>query len=105
MEKTKKLNPKFMIGQIIHHKKYNYRGVIAAWDKECLADEDWYNKNKTSPDRNQPWYHILVDDGGSTTYVAQENLKLHDNKSAVSHVLLDKVFAYFYKGRYFIREQ
>ncbi len=68
--------PKFEIGQIIHHMKYGYIGVIVEIDSHCRAPESWYKKNKTQPNRNQPWYHVLVHKSDHGTYVAEENLEL-----------------------------
>ena len=70
------MNPKFRIGQIIHHKKYNYRGLVVSVDSHCRASEEWYQNNRTQPDRDQPWYHVLVHQKDHATYVAEDNLEL-----------------------------
>ena len=46
----------FEVGQIVHHKRYNYRGVIAKADARCGAPDEWYRGNPTQPNRSQPWY-------------------------------------------------
>jgi heat shock protein HspQ len=66
--------PKFEPGEIIQHLKYAYRGVIVEFDSTCQATDDWYQSNQTQPDRNQPWYHVLVDGNQQVTYVAQSKL-------------------------------
>jgi len=91
---------KFQPGQIIHHKKYDYRGVIFDVDENCKADDDWYMANKTHPDRNQPWYHVLVDGKLHTTYVAEENLEADRGEGPVDHPLTKKYFDRFESGRY-----
>jgi len=92
---------KFCEGDIIHHRRYDYRGVIVAWDPSCQADEAWYQKNHTQPDRDQPWYHVLVDGSDATTYVAQENLSLADNTEEIDHPLVQQMFSSYFKGRYY----
>ena len=91
---------KFLPGQIIHHKRYDYRGVIYDIDESCKANADWYKTNKTQPTRNQPWYHILVDGEIQTTYVAEENLELDHGNEPVDHPMLDEFFTGFENGRY-----
>ena len=91
--------PKFEIGQVIHHLRYDYRGVIQTIDAECNAPEDWYENNRTQPGREQPWYHVLVD-GGSETYVAEENLELDESGGKVHHPYIKYCFSMFLDGRY-----
>lgn len=94
------MNHQFCVGEIVHHKRYDYRGVIAAWDPCCRASEEWHAKNMTQPNKEQPWYHILVD-GGSTTYVAEENLEMSCDRHAIKHPLVCDCFVSFYEGRYY----
>lgn len=90
----------FRVGQIVHHRRYDYRGVIVSADPSCQADDAWYQRNMTQPPRNQPWYHVLVD-GGSETYVAQENLEADPAGAPVKHPLVNKLFPTFHNGRYY----
>lgn len=96
--------PLFKPGQIVHHRRYDYRGVIVAFDPTCQADEQWYNKNQTQPDRDQPWYHVLVHLSNQNTYVAQENLELDPGKELVVHPLLSAFFSAYAQGRYIRNE-
>jgi len=91
----------FEVGQIVHHKRYAYRGVIFGRDPGCKADEDWYSNNKTQPDRYQPWYHILVDGGMHTTYVAESNLEPDSTCAPIHHPWLNQIFKTYLKGRYY----
>lgn len=92
---------KYLPGQIVHHKKYDYRGVIYDVDDQCRADEEWYRKNKTQPSKQQPWYHVLVDGESQTTYVAEENLELDDSADPVEHPLVEQFFNCFSEGKYY----
>ena len=91
---------KFKLGQIVHHKLYDYYGVIAKADDFCQANDTWYSNNRTQPNRSQPWYNILVD-GGSETYVAEENLELDHTGKKIDHPMIDHMFSTYHKGRYF----
>ena len=66
--------PQFGVGELVHHVRYDYRGVIVKVDEECVASDAWYQKNQTQPNRQQPWYHVLVD-GGAETYVAETSIE------------------------------
>ena len=67
---------KFSIGQIIHHLRFDYRGVIVDVDADFHGSEEWYREMaKSKPPRDKPWYHVLVDQSNTTTYVAEQNLE------------------------------
>jgi heat shock protein HspQ len=97
-------DPQFSAGDLITHRRYGYRGVVAAGDPECKADDDWYFRNRTQPVREQPWYHVLVHGGRHTTYVAEENLTRYEGGEQVSHPLVKEIFSSFSGGRYHLRE-
>ena len=92
-------SPRFEPGDLVRHRRYDYRGVVVDVDLSCKADDDWYNSNATRPDRNQAWYHVLVD-GGHATYVAEENLDPEPEARAIDHPLIDRCFTIFLGGRY-----
>jgi heat shock protein HspQ len=91
----------FEIGQVVHHRRYDYRGVVLAIDPLCRATDEWYESNLTQPDRNQPWYHVLVH-GGQETYVAQENLEVDTSGETVNHPMVTRYFGSFVNGRYHV---
>ena len=84
--------PRFDSGEVVEHRRYNYRGLIVAFDETCQATEEWYESNQTQPDRNQAWYHILVDGGQHITYVAESNLTPDQAKTPVVHPMLNLFF-------------
>ena len=92
--------PVFEPGQLVIHRKYGYRGVVVERDDSCQADEEWYQKNLSQPDRDQPWYHVLVDGTSTCTYAAAENLESDPSHVAISHPLLSLFFSDFDDGRY-----
>jgi len=92
--------PKFVPGELVCHVRYHYRGVVVATDFMCMAGENWYQSNKTQPDKNQPWYHVLVHESGSITYPAESSLELDESGEEITHPLLDQFFNDFEEGRY-----
>lgn len=94
----------FQIGHIVHHLRYDYRGVIFDRDRAFTADAHWYEfqtKGKDyQPTKEQPWYHVLVDGSTQQTYVAQQNLELSEDRRPIDHPSIDRVFATFLEGRY-----
>ena len=46
----------FSIGQIIHHLKFDYRGVIIDVDASFESSEEWYEMMaKSNPPKDKPW--------------------------------------------------
>lgn len=93
--------PLFEIGQIVHHKLFDYRGAIYAIDPVFSLSDDWYDSvAKSRPPKNAPWYGVLVHNGAHTCYVAEQNLELEQSPSQISHPELGMVFGSFLHGRY-----
>ena len=65
----------YNIGQVIYHKHYNFRGIIVDVDAEFSGDDEWYEEHaKNKPSKDQPWYHVLVDDDSVMAYVSEQNI-------------------------------
>jgi heat shock protein HspQ len=94
--------PEFAVGQIIHHRKYDYRGVIIDVDAVFSGTEDWYEQVAVSrPPKDRPWYHVLVDGAEHMTYVAEQHLEADPSGHQISHPALGQFFDRFERGRYF----
>ena len=92
---------KFSPGQIIHHRKFDYRGVIFDIDAVFNGTDDWYNTAaKSNPPKDEPWYHVLVDNSQQTTYVAERNLEAADSITPIIHPLINHFFINFVDGHY-----
>ena len=91
----------FAIGQIVHHQLFDYRGVIIDVDFKYLGSEDWYQKiARSRPPKDEPWYHVLVDNAIHQTYVAECNLELGDIATPINHPLLEHYFSGMQDGKY-----
>ena len=66
---------KFTFGQQVHHKLFDYYGVIVAVDPCYKGDDQWYEiMARSRPPKENPWYHVKKTDG-METYVAERNLE------------------------------
>ena len=98
-------DPKFTIGQIVHHRRFDYRGVVYDIDPEFSGTEQWYDEvAKSRPPKDQPWYRVLVDRGQRETYVAERHLEPAGDTSPIDHPLALEVFHAYEKGQY-VRNQ
>ncbi len=92
---------KFYIGQVIQHLKFNYRGVIFDVDADFQGTEEWYELvARSRPPKNRPWYHILVENSASMTYVAERHLEVDKQNCPVEHPALGALFHEYRNGVY-----
>lgn len=92
---------RFSVGQLIHHRLFDYRGVIFDVDPVFMGSEEWYEQvARSRPPKDRPWYHVLVDGADHTTYVAERNLQVDATGAPVHHPLLGKFFSTFDDGHY-----
>ena len=95
---------RFSVGQVIHHKHFDYRGVIVDVDATFQGTDEWYEQMARSrPPRDRPWYHVLVDGALHMTYVAERNLEPDPSGERVHHPLLTHFFGEFRDGHYVAR--
>ncbi len=92
---------KFEMGQLVHHRKFDYRGVIFDADPTFQGSDEWYEQvARSRPPKDQPWYHVLVHDAKHTTYVAERHLEPETSAEPIKHWLVEQFFAGFENGRY-----
>lgn len=97
---------RFSVGEVIHHRLFDYRGVIVDVDRSFQGSGEWYAQMARSrPPKDKPWYHVLVHDATHTTYVAERNLEPDASGEPVVHPLLAHFFADFVAGRYVRNER
>ena len=76
----------FAVGQIIHHRKFDYRDVIVDVDATFQGSDQWYNQMAcTHPPKEKPWYHALVHQRFIETYMAERHLVLDDEQTPIDH--------------------
>jgi len=92
---------KFAVGDLIHHRLFDYRGVVVDVDPHFMLPDDWYEQMARSrPPKDQPWYRVLVDEAVHETYVAERNLEADRSDEPIRHPLVDEFFSSFDDGRY-----
>ncbi|MAE77179.1 MAG: hypothetical protein CMJ85_09950 [Planctomycetes bacterium] len=60
--------------------------------RRCAVDDGWYRNNRTQPDRDQPWYRVLVHDSDAVTYAAQTSLLPDESEEKLRYVLVAHFF-------------
>ena len=91
----------FAVGELVHHKLFDYRGVVIDVDPEFMLTDEWYeNVARSRPPKNEPWYHVLVHNATHNTYVAEQNLEPDTSTDPIQHPLIDFRFEEFKDGRY-----
>lgn len=95
---------KFYVGQIVHHARFDYRGVIIDVDPQFNGSESWYDSvAKSRPPKDQPWYRVLVDGAECETYVAERHLEPDTQSEPVSHPAVKEYFAGYRNGQYLVQ--
>jgi heat shock protein HspQ len=95
---------KFRVGEVIQHKLFDYLGVVYDVDPIFSGSEAWYRQvARSRPPKDKPWYHVLVDQADSTTYVAEQNLEQADEPRRIRHLLTEHYFAALDGERYTLR--
>jgi heat shock protein HspQ len=92
---------RFSVGELIHHRLFDYRGVIVDVDQNFQGTDEWYETvARSRPPRDQPWYHVLVDGSDRSTYVAERNLEADELLQPIAHPMLEHFFSAFEDDRY-----
>ena len=97
---------KFFVGQIVNHKRFDYRGVVFDVDATFQGTDEWYELvARSRPPKHLPWYHVLVDGAEHTTYVAERHLESDEGGQPVRHPLVGELCGEFEGGRYSMRRR
>lgn len=95
----------FSVGQVVHHLKFDYRGVILDVDADFQGTDEWYDQiARSRPPKDKPWYQVLVD-GGSLTYVAERHLEVDKSCKPVWHPAIEIFFDDFRDCSYQVRRK
>lgn len=95
---------RFSIGDVVRHRKFDFRGVIFDVDPVFANSEEWYESipEDVRPRRDQPFYHLLAENAESSyvAYVSQQNLVADDSEEPVEHPAIAGMFDGLTNGRY-----
>ena len=95
------VSAQFSVGDLVHHKLFDYRGVVIDVDPHLMLSDEWYDTvARSRPPKDQPWYHVLVHDSTNETYVAERNLETDTSGAPVRHPLIETCFHSFSDGHY-----
>ena len=88
---------KFSIGNVVKHKRFDFRGVIYDVDFKFNNSEEWYQSipKDVRPKKNQPYYHLLAENNDVTyeAYVSEQNLIIDDSNKPINHPLINEIFS------------
>ncbi len=91
----------FSVGDLVHHKLFDYRGVIIDVDPRLMLSDEWYETvARSRPPKDQPWYRVLVHNAIHETYVAERNLETDTSSAPIRHPLIETCFQSFKDGHY-----
>lgn len=94
------------IGQLVHHKLFDYRGVVYDVDPVFMLPDAWYEQVALSrPPKDEPWYRVLVDGSSQETYVAERNLEADVIGEEIDHPHLSIYFSGFKSGQYRVKNR
>ena len=91
---------KYSLGQMVKHKSLEYRGVIIDVDSRFKYSEACYLAIAGKPDKEQPWYHILVDETNYIIYVPEKNINADPSGEPVEHPEIEQYFSRLENGIY-----
>ena len=95
---------KFSMGQVVHHRFFDFRGVIFDVDPVFDNTEEWYQAipEEVRPRKDQPFYHLLAEnaDGPYIAYVSEQNLLIDESGKPVRHPMVGEMFNELRDGRY-----
>ncbi len=95
------IKPKYGVGQLVHHRLFDYRGVVIDVDPVFSLSDEWYDQVAQSrPPKDAPWYRVLVGGALHETYVAERNLEPDVLGAPIEHPLLSDFFDTFENGHY-----
>jgi heat shock protein HspQ len=98
---------RFAIGEVVRHRLYDFRGVVFDIDPVFANSEEWYESIPADmrPNREQPYYHLLAENGESSyvAYVSQQNLVDDGDGGPVDHPSVSQLFDDYDGGRYKLR--
>jgi heat shock protein HspQ len=101
---TKTSSAKFMIGQVVKHRIYPFRGIVFDIDPTFNNTEEWYQSipAEIRPQKDQPFYHLFAENSETeyVAYVSEQNLLPDTSDEPVRHPQVSEVFVRDPDGSY-----
>ena len=95
---------KYMIGQVVRHRIYPFRGVIFDVDPVFSNTEEWYQAipPEVRPSKDQPFYHLFAENAETEyiAYVSEQNLLPDESREPIRHPQVAEVFDRDESGAY-----
>ena len=93
---NKMRNAKFMIGQVVKHRVYPFRGVVFDIDPEFSNTDEWWESipAEIRPSKDQPFYHLFAENEETEyiAYVSEQNLLPDTSGDPIRHPQVPEVF-------------
>jgi len=103
------VSAKFSIGQVVHHRKHPFRGVIFDIDPTFSNTDEWWESipEDHRPSKDQPFYHLLAENDESyyVAYVSEQNLVADESGEPVTHPEVAEMFGELANGHYNVSAQ
>ncbi len=93
------------VGQVVHHRLFDYRGVIYDVDPSFQSTDNWYETLAPSrPPKDEPWYHVFIHNVVEAAYVAESDLEPDLTGEPINHRAVAKLFDELRNGFYHRRK-
>ena len=100
---------KYMIGQVVRHRLYPFRGVVFDIDPVFDNTEEWWQSipEDMRPRKDQPFYHLFAENAETeyVAYVSEQNLLPDDSSEPIRHPQVAEVFIKDARGGYRPRDR
>ena len=107
IEMPRHAHARFGIGDVVRHRRFDFRGVVFDVDPVFSNSEEWYEAipEDIRPRRDQPFYHLLAEneDSSYVAYVSQQNLLDDGAGGPIEHPSVRQLVDTFRGGRYRLR--
>src|SRR6188768_3822866 len=101
---SKMRNAKYMIGQVVKHRLFPFRGVVFDIDPVFDNTDEWWESipAEIRPHKDQPFYHLFAENSDTeyVAYVSEQNLLPDTSDTPLRHPKIDEVLDKGQDGRY-----
>ena len=99
----------FMIGQVVRHRLFPFRGIIFDVDPVFANTEEWYQSipAKVRPRKDQPFYHLYAENEATeyVAYVSEQNLLPDETDVPLRHPQVAELFEQTELGFYRVKRR